>query len=49
MMGLDVANLSNRIVCGAVLKSIISVAVSETSILGGIGGGWDGTWLSIVL
>ena len=38
----DVPNLSKWMVCGALVKSIISVDVSENFILGGIGGGSDG-------
>ena len=33
-------------VCGAMVNSIIIVAISESFILGGIGGGWSGTLAS---
>ena len=31
-------------ICVSVVKSVISVSISEIFILDGIGGGWYGTW-----
>ena len=40
----DVTNLSTGVVSEAVIQSAISFSISESFILGGIGGGCCGTW-----
>ena len=40
----DVPNLSKGMVCVYVIKYVIIVSIYESFILGGIGGGWYGTW-----
>ena len=42
----EVPNLSKGVVCGAVVESVISVAISESFILVGIGGYWDRNWVA---
>ena len=40
-----VSDLSKWMVCGSVVGSIVSVAICESFILVGIGGGWYGAWV----
>ena len=40
-----VPDLSKGMACGYVVGSIVCVAICESFILGGIGGGWYGTWV----
>ena len=42
----DLPNLSKGVVYGSVVESIISGAISESFILGGMDGDWDGTWVA---
>ena len=43
----DIPNLSKGMVCGAVAESVISVYISDISILGWIGVYLDGAWVAI--
>ena len=40
----DVPNLSSGVEYVSVVKSVISVVIYDSFILGGIGWGWDRTW-----
>ena len=40
----NITDLSKGIICRAVVESVISVAIYDSLILGGIGRDWGGTW-----
>ena len=42
----EITYSSKRMVSGAVVESVISVSISESFTVGGIGEDWYGTWLA---